>query len=78
MVPIMPVGLEQWRASVGSNNAARSHVLPRTTGKRSSKGLLLDQFLSFFVILLTPGADLVTNKGNYAYNGQSLCKDLIM
>ena len=78
MVPIMPVGLEQWRASMGSNNAACSHVLARSTGKRSSKGLLLDQLLYFIMTLLTPGVDLVTNKSNYAYNGQSLCNDLIM
>ena len=45
----MPVSLEQWRASVGSNNAARSHVLAKCTGKKSPKGLF-GQFLLFLLV----------------------------
>ena len=36
----MPVSLEQWRASVGLNNAARSRVLNKLGGKRPAKDLL--------------------------------------
>ena len=58
----MPVSLEQWRASVGSNNAAHSHVLAKCTGKKSPKGLF-GQFLLFLMALFSPGAGLDTNKG---------------
>ena len=58
----MPVSLEQWRASVGSNNAARSHVLARCTGKKSPKSLL-GQLLLFLLTLFSPGAGLDNNKG---------------
>ena len=58
----MPVSLEQWRASVGSNNAARSHVLAKCTGKKSPKGLF-DQFLLFLMALFSPGVGLDINKG---------------
>jgi hypothetical protein len=52
--------MEQWRVTVGSNNAARSHVLGRFTRKRSPRDLF-SQFLSFIVTLLTPGAGIVAD-----------------
>ena len=58
----MPVSMEQWRASVGSNNAARSHVLAKCVGKKSPK-TLLGRFLLFLFALFSQGAGLVTNKG---------------
>ena len=58
----MPVSMEQWRASVGSNNTARSHVLAKFVGKTAPKGFL-GQFLLFLFALFSPGAGPVTNKG---------------
>lgn len=56
----MPVSLEQWRASVGNNNAARSSVLRKRAGKKSPKGLI-DQFFTFLLVLFSSGAGLATN-----------------
>ena len=50
---IMPVSLEQWRASVGLNNAARSRVLNKLGGKRPPKDLL-SQF-GLFLLRLVAG-----------------------
>ena len=54
--------MEEWRASVGSNNAARSHVLAKFAGKTAPKGIF-GQFLLFLFALFSPGAGPVTNKG---------------
>ncbi len=56
----MPVSLEQWRAGVGSNNAARSYALKRRLqGKNQT---LLSQFLAL-VALFTHWVELLTDKG---------------
>ena len=47
---------------MGSNNAARSHVLAKCVGKTAPKGFL-GQFLLFLFALFSPGAGPVTNKG---------------
>jgi hypothetical protein len=57
----MPISMEQWRATVGSNNASRSHVLGKSIKRKSPKDLL-SHFLSFLMTLFTPEADLVTVK----------------
>lgn len=53
----MPVSIEQWRASLGSNNAARSRVLTKCAGKGAPQGNL-SQLLLFLLALAQ-----VTNKG---------------
>ena len=53
----MPVSLEQWRSSVGSNN---SHVIEKHLGKKSPKNLL-GQFLQFLLALFFLG--ITNNKG---------------
>ena len=50
----MPVGLEEWRASVGSNNAARSHALGKLMRRKNPRNFLC-QFISYLVALLTEG-----------------------
>ena len=69
----MPVSMEQWRASVGSNNAARSHVLAKCTGKKHPK-TLLGQFLLFLFTLFSQGTGLVTNKGKTKGSYNILCR----
>ena len=59
--PVMPISLEQWRASVGSNNAAHSHVLAKCVGKKPPVGLL-GQYLLFLAALFAPGVQLATGK----------------
>ena len=54
----MPISMEQWRAGVGSNNAARSRVMGRCIRKRSPK-CLLSQFLSLLMTLFAPWVGLV-------------------
>ena len=67
----MPVSLEQWRASLGSNNNAPcSHMLAKCAGrKRAPRGV----FVLFLVALFSRGG-LVTNKGKtetaVVYNDQ--------
>ena len=51
---VMPISLEQWRSSVGSNNAARSHVIEKHLGKKSPKNLL-GYFLQFLMALFSQG-----------------------
>ena len=58
----MPICMEQWRTSVGCNNAARSTVLAKCTGKKTPKSFF-GQFLTFLLALFSPGAGLVTNNG---------------
>ena len=53
----MPISMEQWRASVGSNNAAHSHVLRKFGRKKKSPESLLSQIMSLLV------AGLVTSTG---------------
>ena len=50
----MPVGSEEWRASVGSNNAARSHALGKLMRRKNPRSFLR-QFISYLVALLTEG-----------------------
>ena len=57
---VMPVSLEQWRSSVGSNNAARSHVIEKHLGKKSPKNLF-GQYLQFLLALFFLG--ITNNKG---------------
>ena len=58
----MPISAEQWRASVGSNNAALSHVLRKSVFKKSPKSFF-GQFLALLLALFDPGVGLVTDKG---------------
>ena len=48
----MPISMEQWRASVGSNNAARARVSSKTMNKCSS-GSFLSQLLTYILALFT-------------------------
>ena len=48
----MPISAEQWRASVGGNNAARSHVLRKSLRQKFPRKNLLSQILSFLTTLL--------------------------
>lgn len=59
---VMPISMEQWRASVGRNNAARTNVLAKNTEKKISKHLL-GQFMLFLLTLFCQGVGLVTSKG---------------
>jgi hypothetical protein len=58
---VMPISMEQWRATVGSNNATHSHLLGKFIRKRSPRDLV-SQFLSFIMTLFNPGAGLVPDK----------------
>ena len=49
----MPVSAEQWRASVGSYNAAGSRALRKSLNKKLVCENPLGQILSSFVILFT-------------------------
>ena len=66
----MPISMEQWRAGVGSNNAARSRVMRRCMRKRSPKNLL-SQFLSLLVTMFAPWVGLVT-EGKAGIIGQEM------
>ena len=56
----MPVSLEQWRASVGANNSARSHMLKKCWGSKRAPKNLLDHLMLCLVSLFTLGAWPVT------------------
>ena len=58
-VEAMPIGLEEWRAGVGSNNAARSHAL----GRRKCPRSFLSQLISYLVALFTEGTWFTSNNG---------------
>ena len=61
----MPIGLEQWRAGVGSNNAARSHALGKFMRRKCPRSFL-SQFISYLVTLFTEGTPDINN-GNYEH-----------
>ena len=48
----MPISAEQWRASVGGTNAARSHALRKSLRQTFPCKSLLNQILSFLMTLL--------------------------
>ena len=58
----MPISMEQWRASVGSNNAARARVFSKTMNKCSS-GSFLSQLLTYILALFTLSKRSSTGKG---------------
>ena len=63
----MPVSLEQWRASVGSLNASRSHSLRRKYGGKRAPKTLWDQLLSLLLALVVQWTGLATtDKGSIA------------
>ena len=49
-IEAMPIGLEEWRAGVGSNNAARSHALGKFMRRKCPRSFL-SQLISYLVAL---------------------------
>ena len=80
----MPVSLEQWRASVGLNNAGRSRVLSKLSGKRLPQDLLtlflLNLYAGGFVLTASEGECLYvdhteeTSQLLYQPEGVAKCK----
>ena len=56
-VVAMPVSVEQWRASVGLNNAARARVFSKLSGER------VDLLSQLVLLLLSCGVGLTTSGG---------------
>ena len=48
----MPIGLEEWRAGVGSNNTARSHALGKFMRRKCPRSFL-SQLIFYLVTLFT-------------------------
>ena len=72
----MPISMEQWRAGVGSNNAARSRVMGRSMRKMSPKSLL-SQFLSLLMMLFAPWVGLVTEgKARSMCRARGVCNSM--
>ena len=44
-VEAMPIGLEQWRAGVGSNSAGRSHALGKFMRRKCPRSFLIFSYL---------------------------------
>jgi hypothetical protein len=57
---VMPISAEQWRGSVGGNNAGRSRVLGKCT-RGNAPNSLFGQFLLFLTTLFSPGPCSRTN-----------------
>ena len=54
----MPISMDQWRASVGSNNAARAHVFSKIMNKCSrSPGSFLSQLFMCILALIRTRTD---------------------
>ena len=68
--PTMPISMEQWRASVGSNNAARARVSSKTMNKCSS-GSFLSQLLTYILALFTLSKRSTTGMYVYGTTGTS-------
>ena len=49
----MPVSKDQWRASVGSNNASRARVFSKIMNNWCSSESFLSQLLTFILALIT-------------------------
>ena len=58
----MPIGLEEWRAGVGSNNAARSHALGKFMRRKCPRSFL-SQLISYLVALFTEGTWFSSDNG---------------
>ena len=58
----MPIGLEEWRAGVGSNNAARSHALGKLMRRKCPRNFL-SQLISYLVALFTEGTWFASDYG---------------
>ena len=58
----MPIGLEEWRAGVGSNNAARSHALGKFMRRKCPRSFL-SQLISYLMALFTEGTWFSSENG---------------
>ena len=58
----MPIGLEEWRAGVGNNNAARSHALGKFIRRKCPRSFL-SQLISYLVALFTEGTWFASENG---------------
>ena len=58
----MPIGLEEWRAGVGSNNAAHSHALGKFMRRKCPRSFL-SQLISYLVALFTEGTWFSSDNG---------------
>ena len=73
----MPISMEQWRAGVGSNNAARSRVLGRYIMRKRSPKSPLSQFLSLLMMLFAPWVGLVTEgKARSMCRARGVCNSM--
>lgn len=61
----MPIGIEEWRAGVGSNNAARSHAFGKFMRKKSPRSYQ-SNFISYLMALLTEGTWFASDNGELA------------
>ena len=64
----MPISAEQWRASVGGNNAAHSHALRKSLRRKFPCKSLLSQILSFLMTLLMGTSLTDGSMGKYVRN----------
>ena len=62
----MPIGIEEWRAGVGSNNAARSHAFCKFMKKKSRS--YRSPLFSYLVSLLTEGTWFASDDGELVIN----------
>ena len=62
----MPICLEQWRAGVGSNNAARSHAFGKFMRRKYPRSFL-SQFISYLVTLFAEGTWFSLDDGKYLH-----------
>ena len=58
----MPIGLEDWRAGVGSSNAARSHAFGKFMRRKCPRSFL-SQLISYLVALFTEGTWFASDNG---------------
>ena len=61
--PPMPIGMEQWRASVGSNNAARARVFSKCSSHTCSSPSYLNQFFTYILAFISSLKRSATDKG---------------
>ena len=71
----MPISAEQWRASVGGTNAARSHVLRMSLRQKFPCKSLLSQILSFLMTLLMGTSVTDASMGKYGSRFKSYMHD---
>ena len=59
----MPISMDQWRASVGSNNAARARVFSKCSSHKYSSPSFLSQLLTYILTFISSLKRSATDKG---------------